>query len=274
MKFTTPTNFPVMAGLLLMAWTVGAQAQTTIIKANTATMNAAADWGGTVPNNTTVGKFDATISSGNEALLNLNGNVTLAGLLFSNNLNGPVIITNTAYTLTLDTSFYTNVAGIDMSVANQNVTFTNAITLKGKQAWKVVAGKTLTLVTAPTTTGAGVDFSGVAGTLGGLTNVNGILGPWATANSGASYATVSGGVVSAYTGGTTLPATGGSATANYTNNAGVALTGECDGQHVAGNRHRQLCHQRQHPHSHCEWRDEFQQRHADYFQQGERWCEQ
>ena len=211
--------------LFLLAAAPGVLAQTTIIKANTTTMSAAADWGSTPPSNATVGRFDATISAGDEAGLALGGNVTLAGLLFSGAMNGPVTI-GSGNILTLDSSLYPGAAGIDMSAANQNVTFNNALTLHGKQAWKVASGETLTIGVGPTTTGAGVDFTGFAGTLGTLADVNGILGPWATTGSGTSmqYATVAAGTVSGYSGGTPLPATGGAATANYTVAASTALT--------------------------------------------------
>jgi autotransporter-associated beta strand protein len=226
MKTTSARNILLIAGLLLMAGVFGAQAQTTIIKANTTTMNAAADWGGNVPTNTTIGNFTGVISSGNEAALTLGGNVTLAGLLFGT-MNGPVSIAATGgFTNTLDTSPYTGLAGIDMSGANKNVTFNDALTLLGAQAWFVPGGLTLTINGPVLKTGASVDFANFTGTLSGtsLTNVNGILGPWATTSSGSAYATVSGGVVSAYAAGVPLPIFGGNAAANYTVPASTVIT--------------------------------------------------
>ena len=226
MKTTSARNILLIASLLLMAGVFGARAQTTITKANTATMNAAADWGGNAPTNTTIGNFTGVISSGNEAALALGGNVTLAGLLFGT-MNGPVSIASTGgFTNTLDTSFYTGLAGIDMSGANNNVTLNDALTLKGVQAWNVPGGRTLTINGALTTTGSAVDFNNFGGTLAGttLTNVYGILGPWFTTGGGSAYAMVNGGVVSAYSGGTPLPIFGAVATANYTVPANTALT--------------------------------------------------
>lgn len=198
------------------------QAQTTIIKANTTTMAAATDWTPNgIPNNLSIGCFDNTISSGNEGALTLGGNVTLAGLLFTNNLNGPVNITDVNM-LTLDGSLISGDTGIDMSTANQSVSFNVPLTLIGSQAWKVAAGQTLTIGSTLTTAGAGVNFTGFAGTLGTFTgDGSGILGPWATIGSGAAlnYATVSGGVVSAYTGGAAAATAAGltdtSGTTNY-----------------------------------------------------------
>src|SRR5882724_10950574 len=212
--------YVVATPMLAMLCASTGQAETILIKANTATMNLAADWTPNgVPTNANIGKFDGAISSGNEGSLALGGNVTLAGLVFSNNLNGPVSIAASVNTLTLDSSMIAGGTGIDMSIANQNVTNNSPLTLKGFQAWNVISGKALTLGGALTHTGAGVDFSSFAGKLGTLANVNGILGPWATIGSGTSlkYATNNAGVaIGSYTGGTALPTTGGSATANYT----------------------------------------------------------
>jgi len=228
MKTTSAWNITLNVGLVLLtAGVYGAHAQPTVItKANTTTMSAASDWGGTVPTNTTIGNFTSVISSGNEAALTLGGNVTLAGLAFGTTL-GPVSIANTGgFTNTLDTSFYTGLYGIDLSSANHNVTFNDALKLKGEQAWYVPPGLTLTINGLLTTTGSGVDFDNLGGTLSGTTlaNVNGILGPWATMNYGSAYATLSGGVVSAYTGGVPLPIFGAVATVNYTVSASTALT--------------------------------------------------
>src|SRR5580704_11925449 len=64
----------ISAGGLFSASASG-QAVTTIIKSDTATMDLANDWGGTSPTSTTIGQFDNTISSGNEAALTLGGSV-------------------------------------------------------------------------------------------------------------------------------------------------------------------------------------------------------
>src|ERR1700722_3690660 len=105
-------KYTLAAMLCLFGVTTG-EAQTTITKLDTATMNAATDWTPNgVPNNLTIGKFDNTISSGNEGALTLGGNVTLAGLLFGNNLNGPVNISG-ANALTLDSTLVSGAACVD-----------------------------------------------------------------------------------------------------------------------------------------------------------------
>ena len=165
-----------------------------VIKLDTTTMNGGAvDWSA-APSATDIGEFDATVSTGNLAAMTLGGNLTLGGLQLDGTLNGPLNLAS-GNTLTLGTN------GINMSAANQSLTLNCGLTLaSGRQAWSVVGGQTLTIGGTFTHTGASVDFTGFAGLLGTLANVNGILGPWAVV--GTSYATVSGGVVSAYTGGT------------------------------------------------------------------------
>ena len=165
-----------------------------VIKLDTTTMNGGAvDWSA-APSATDIGEFDATVSTGNLAAMTLGGNLTLGGLQLDGTLSGPLNLAS-GNTLTLGTN------GINMSAANQSLTLNCGLTLaSGRQAWSVVGGQTLTIGGTFTHTGASVDFTGFAGLLGTLANVNGILGPWAVV--GTSYATVSGGVVSAYTGGT------------------------------------------------------------------------
>ena len=122
--------FTIALVLLLVGG--GVQAQTIITKADTATLNQAADWGGTSPDGTKIGLFDNTISAVNEGALTLGGPIILQGLIFTNNLNGAVSVSNTdGYTLTNGT------AGIDMSSANQNVTLNCDLTLSGAQTWIV-----------------------------------------------------------------------------------------------------------------------------------------
>ena len=210
-----------------------AQAQTVLIKTDTATMNQATDWTPNVlPGVTNLGRFDNTLSAGNAGSLTLGANLTLAGLVFSNNLNGPVSVGG-GNMLTLNSTAITGGAGINMGMANQNVTLNCGLTLAGKQSWTTPAGETLTLGGGVVTTGAGVDFTSFGGALSGLSaDASGvILGPWATVGSGTAlaYAAVNGGVVSGFVGGTALPAAGGSATANYTLAGATALTGTTTG---------------------------------------------
>ena len=119
-----------------------------MIKSDTTTMNSAADWSGVAPVAGEVGLFNNIISSANEAALTLGGDVTVGGFIFTNNLNGAVSVA-AGNTLTLGS------AGIDMSVANQNVTFNNAISLDAPQIWNVGSGRTISLNGAVTETGTG-----------------------------------------------------------------------------------------------------------------------
>jgi autotransporter-associated beta strand protein len=221
MKTMLPKTFNrlTLLAISLSVCSIG-QAQTTIIKQDTTTMDTAADWGGTVPSSTTIGQFDTTISSGNEGALTLGANISLAGLLFEP-VNGPVTV-GSGNTLTLGTN------GINMSAANNNVTLNCGLTLaSGLQQWPVTGGTTLTIGGAFTHTGALVDFSNFGGTLGTLGDVNGILGPWTQYGTGTSmeYATVSGGAVSSYSGGTAAATAAAVTDTTGTVNYNVAAVG-------------------------------------------------
>jgi len=109
-----------------------------MIKADTTTMDTAADWSGVTPALGEVGLFNNIISAVNEAALTLGGNVALGGLIFTNNLNGPVIVA-AGGTLTLGG------AGINLGRANQSVTFNNALTLAASQVWNVTNNQSLTV---------------------------------------------------------------------------------------------------------------------------------
>ncbi len=135
----------VMGVLLAVValWPAGASAD--ITKANTTTMKNSTDWSpATVPNSTTLGIFDNTISAANALALKLGtgaDTVTFLGLKFNSNLNGPVKISwnNAGEYLVLYGS------GIDMSAANQNVWIQAAhTTLAADQTWNVGTGCILT----------------------------------------------------------------------------------------------------------------------------------
>ncbi len=93
----------------------------------------------------------------------------------------------------------------------------------------MATGQTLTLGgTLTRTTGNALVVQGGAGTVAAsaITNTNGIIGPWALVNTGGlySYATVTGGNIVAYTGGTAVNnaaaayggiPSGGTGTINY-----------------------------------------------------------
>jgi rhamnogalacturonan endolyase len=119
-----------------------------MVKADTTNMNAAVDWSGTLPNIGQVGLFNNVISSGSAAALSLGGNVAIGGLVLAGNMNGPVtIMAGDALTL--------GGAGLDMSVANQNATFNQTVSLDAPQTWNIGAARTLSLNGAVTETSPG-----------------------------------------------------------------------------------------------------------------------
>ncbi|HEY2081941.1 MAG TPA: autotransporter-associated beta strand repeat-containing protein [Verrucomicrobiae bacterium] len=107
-----------------------------LIKSDTPTMNLAADWSGTAPAAGQTGEFDNTISAANASALTLGGNVTLDGLVFFNNMNGPVTVA-AGNTLTLATS-----AGLSMAVANADVTLNCQLSAS---TFNIAGERTLTL---------------------------------------------------------------------------------------------------------------------------------
>ncbi|MDB6018241.1 MAG: hypothetical protein JWR19_2730 [Pedosphaera sp.] len=126
----SPTTF--VTAHLSNSWTVVGP----LIKSDTTTMNVAADWSGTAPASGNIGQFDNTISAANATNLTLGGNVTLDGLIFFNNMNGPVTI-GSGNTLTLATS-----GGINMVVANSDVTMN---CLLSATTFNITGGRTLAL---------------------------------------------------------------------------------------------------------------------------------
>jgi uncharacterized repeat protein (TIGR03806 family) len=160
--------------VICLAWLMVCDAHAGIItKSNTTTMTTASDWSGTAPAAGQTGKFDGTISSANEAALALGAAITLDGLIFTNNLNGPVAVGSTANVFTLGAN------GIDMSFANQNVTLGCALNLSAAQIWKVGSARTLTVggnisgAGSITNFGAGTNILSGTNTYGGATTVNG-----------------------------------------------------------------------------------------------------
>ena len=164
-----------------------------MIKSDTVTMNTAADWSGVTPTIDEVGTFNNIISSVNAAALTLGGNVSVSGLIFSNNLNGGVSVAS-GNTLTLGND------GIDMSLANQSVTFNNAITLATNQVWDIASGRTLAVNGTFTSAGNNVIKTG-SGTLVLGTSSND-SGANIQANSGTVQVSTSSGIMVSLNGGT------------------------------------------------------------------------
>jgi len=141
---TSPFKLKI-SGLLLLAGVFAAlnvQAAN-VTKLNTTTMvNGVSDWSA-APATTDVGEFNNVPTLANMAAMTLGGDLTLGGLQLDNNITGPLTIA-TGNTLTLGTS------GINMSAANNNLTFNCAMALGGGQAWNIVSGRTVTLSGATT----------------------------------------------------------------------------------------------------------------------------
>ena len=139
-------KYSLTAALLLLAGALNVQAAN-VTKKNTTTMNGGlTDWSA-APATTDVGEFDATVSSANLTAMTLGASITLGGLQLDGTMNGPLTI-SAANTLTLGTS------GINMTAANQNATLNCTVAPGGTQTWNVQSGRTLTVGSGITASGA------------------------------------------------------------------------------------------------------------------------
>lgn len=155
-------RYPILvaAGSALLAgFSTNAIGQSTVIKQDTASMAANAINWSAPPGTTDYGSFGSALSTANAATLDLEGNLTLGRLIFTNASNGPLVIGNTG-TLTLG-----NAVAIDARFSNQSITihapivintagntfeadnsltttlaFTNTITSAGKITWRAGTG--------------------------------------------------------------------------------------------------------------------------------------
>ena len=190
-----------------------------MIKSDTTTMNTAGDWSGVTPAIGQVGLFNNIISAVNEAALTLGGDVTIGGLIFTNNLNGNVTVA-AGNTLTLGGS------GIDMSKANHSVTFNNAITLAATQVWNITNGQSFTM--NGTFTGAGNNV---------IKTGNGTLYLGSTANDAGANIQVNSGVLQANAGsGITISLNGGTFNVNVVDGNPMNVMSGGTEQNVGGNR--------------------------------------
>ena len=136
MKTRISLKFSIVASILLMVGAMSVQAAN-VTKLDTTTMNGGvADWSA-APATTDVGEFGATPTLAHMAAMTLGGNLTLGGLQMDGTTLGPLTVAS-GNTLTLGTS------GINMSAANNNMTFNCALTLGGAQTWNAASGRTLT----------------------------------------------------------------------------------------------------------------------------------
>ncbi len=185
---------------LLLSWAsifvVCSTHAATIQKANnTNNLNLTTSWsGGVVPGANDIASWNNTVGSSNSTAPG--ADLTWKGISITDP-GGPVTI-GAGNILTLGSS------GIDMSAANQDLTISSGITLSSGQTWDVITGQILTLNTGVVVRSPGATLVANGGgsiTTTNIANVNGIVGPWAAVNNSGtnSYATVSAGVIQAYT---------------------------------------------------------------------------
>jgi autotransporter-associated beta strand protein len=190
-----------------------------MIKSDTITMNTAADWSGVTPAAGAIGLFNNVISSANESALILGGDVTVGGLIFTNNLNGAVTIA-AGNTLTLGG------AGVDMGVTSQNVTFSNAINLAALQTWNVATGRNLAIYGALTSASNNVTKTG-----GGTLNIG-----TTTSDPGANIQVNAGTVQANANSGITISLNGGSFNINTFDSNPINVMSGGTEQNIGGNR--------------------------------------
>ena len=134
--------FALAGSLLLLAGTSSLQAAN-ILKSDTTTMSAAADWSGTAPTSASVGEFGSIPSATSLANMTLGASITLGGLQFDGTgatpMAGPLTITD-ANTLSLSSS------GMTMQTGAPAVTLACPVNPnKVAQTWTVPSGCSLTI---------------------------------------------------------------------------------------------------------------------------------
>jgi autotransporter-associated beta strand protein len=165
MKSTAARIFLPVAALFFLADALNLQAGN-ILKTNTVTMVNSTDWAPiTTPSFGSVGEFGAAPTALQLSTMTLGANMTLGGLQFDSTMLGPVTIA-AGNTLTNGGN------GINMSLANTNVTINAALALTNNQSWLVTNGLTLTIGASPNFASSGLTLT-IAG--GGSTTVNGNL---------------------------------------------------------------------------------------------------
>jgi len=244
-------NNSIIRSISLFAAALGLSMSTSqavnVTKLDTTTMNGGAlDWSA-APATTDVGEFTATPTAAHLAAMTLGGTMTLGGLQLDNTMAGPLVIASTGG------FYYTNgVNGINMSAANQNLTFNNLLALSTNQTtvnqtWLVGSAQTLTVngvVSGPgsLTIGDGtpgnsgaVVFGGQANVFtGGLTNNGGTLTFGAAASAGTGTITIQAGGIISTTGPTINNPLNVIGTGSISNNGVSAVNLTLDGN-VTGN---------------------------------------
>jgi fibronectin-binding autotransporter adhesin len=136
-----------IAGLILLSGAISAQAQTQIKAANNTALSTGTSWvSGTAPTSTGIGEWNNVATATGDTITSLAGPFSIGEIQLTNNVAGAVGITDTtiADILTLNGIAGTGL-GIDMSLANQNLTLSTPITLGGNQTWNIASGRTMTL---------------------------------------------------------------------------------------------------------------------------------
>lgn len=231
-------SLPLATAIASMLALPATQAATSTKADNTDNLNLASSWD-TLPGPADIARWNDTVTTANSTLLG--ANLSWDGIEITN-----VGITPGSEPVTIGGSDTLTIgkSGIDMSFADQDLTISCGLKVFGKQNWLAAPGRKLDVAGTFTRNGATVDFTGfdATATLGTLTNVNDILGPWAVSGSTTSlqYVASTAGAISAYTG-ATAAATNltdvSSATTNYSYGAAVTLAGNQSGntlRHTGG----------------------------------------
>ena len=204
----------LLLGCAITALLLSSSAQAaTRIKANNANdLNLATSWD-TLPGVADIASWTSTVTTANTVALGADLNwsgISIVG-------PGGLVTISAGNTLTLGS------AGIDMSLATQDLTIQSGLALQSGvgEIWNIATGRTLTLGTGAFTRTAGstlnVQGAGTVATTNISNDATGIVGTWATSGAGAStkYATVSGGNIVGYTG------TAAATAANVTDTTGT-----------------------------------------------------
>ena len=124
------------------------RAQVTQIKAaNAIALTTGSSWVSvTIPTSTGIAEWNNVATSTGDTITSLGGAFSVGEIQLFNNVAGAVSITDAtaADILTLNGASGTGV-GIDMSIANQNLTLGTPLTIGASQTWKINTGRTLNL---------------------------------------------------------------------------------------------------------------------------------
>ena len=223
-------------GLLLVAvlLTPAVEAATRTKANNNTNLNVAGSWDA-LPGVNDIARWNSTVTAATAGSpFPLGGDVSWLGIQIVN--PGAAVTITGAQTITLggpgvNASSYPSGASIDMSTATQDLTISANLRLLANsgQIWNVQTGRVLTLNGTTFTRSAGATLNIVGAGTVATTNISndvatGLIGAWASQGTGTAtrYATVSGGNIVAYTGGTAAATAAGVTATNGTENYDVA----------------------------------------------------